>query len=107
MSRNAYSPVFRSRVLIAVSALVLGGGALAVQPATGSLAAKQSLKKARCHPSYKGACLDPNAYDYDCRGAEETARSTRASCGLSDQMSSASTPTTMGGAANSSRALHP
>jgi hypothetical protein len=24
--------------------------------------------KKRCHPSYKGACLKPNAYDYDCRG---------------------------------------
>ena len=22
----------------------------------------------RCHPSYEGACLDPNASDYDCRG---------------------------------------
>ena len=21
-----------------------------------------------CHPSYEGACLDPNAIDYDCRG---------------------------------------
>lgn len=21
-----------------------------------------------CHPSYEGACLDPNAYDYDCEG---------------------------------------
>jgi hypothetical protein len=21
-----------------------------------------------CHPSYKGACLDPNASDYDCEG---------------------------------------
>jgi endonuclease YncB( thermonuclease family) len=21
-----------------------------------------------CHPSYRGACLDPNAYDYDCAG---------------------------------------
>jgi endonuclease YncB( thermonuclease family) len=21
-----------------------------------------------CHPSYKGACLDPSAYDYDCAG---------------------------------------
>ena len=21
-----------------------------------------------CHPSYKGACLDPNASDYDCAG---------------------------------------
>ena len=27
----------------------------------------QPLKK-RCHPSYKGACLDPNASDYDCIG---------------------------------------
>jgi hypothetical protein len=23
---------------------------------------------ANCHPSYKGACLDPNASDYDCAG---------------------------------------
>jgi hypothetical protein len=23
---------------------------------------------ASCHPSYKGACLDPNASDYDCEG---------------------------------------
>ena len=22
----------------------------------------------QCHPSYEGACLDPNAYDYDCEG---------------------------------------
>jgi hypothetical protein len=22
----------------------------------------------RCHPSYKGACLDPRASDYDCKG---------------------------------------
>jgi hypothetical protein len=21
-----------------------------------------------CHPSYEGACLDPNSYDYDCEG---------------------------------------
>jgi len=21
-----------------------------------------------CHPSYEGACLDPNAFDYDCAG---------------------------------------
>ncbi|HEV2813838.1 MAG TPA: hypothetical protein VGW10_11360, partial [Solirubrobacteraceae bacterium] len=21
-----------------------------------------------CHPSYEGACLDPNASDYDCEG---------------------------------------
>ena len=24
----------------------------------------------RCHPSYKGACLDPNASDYDCAGGK-------------------------------------
>jgi hypothetical protein len=23
---------------------------------------------ASCHPSYRGACLDPNAPDYDCAG---------------------------------------
>lgn len=23
---------------------------------------------ANCHPSYSGACLDPNSYDYDCAG---------------------------------------
>jgi hypothetical protein len=23
-----------------------------------------------CHPSYEGACLDPNASDYDCEGGE-------------------------------------
>jgi endonuclease YncB( thermonuclease family) len=27
---------------------------------------KQTAKK--CHPSYKGACLDPDASDYDCAG---------------------------------------
>jgi hypothetical protein len=21
-----------------------------------------------CHPSYEGACLDPDSYDYDCEG---------------------------------------
>jgi endonuclease YncB( thermonuclease family) len=24
----------------------------------------------RCHPSYEGACLDPNSSDYDCAGGE-------------------------------------
>lgn len=23
-----------------------------------------------CDPNYAGACLDPNAYDYDCAGGE-------------------------------------
>lgn len=26
--------------------------------------------EANCHPSYEGACLDPNASDYDCAGGE-------------------------------------
>lgn len=25
-------------------------------------------QKVGCHPSYEGACLDPNSYDYDCEG---------------------------------------
>ena len=30
--------------------------------------AKKPPKPKRCHPSYVGACLDPNASDYDCIG---------------------------------------
>jgi endonuclease YncB( thermonuclease family) len=36
--------------------------AAAVQPHA------QAGAQAGCHPSYKGACLDPNASDYDCAG---------------------------------------
>jgi len=25
-------------------------------------------EQSRCHPSYEGACLDPNCSDYDCAG---------------------------------------
>jgi hypothetical protein len=28
----------------------------------------QTQEEAACDPSYKGACLDPNASDYDCEG---------------------------------------
>jgi hypothetical protein len=28
----------------------------------------QNAARTRCHPSYEGACLDPNSYDYDCEG---------------------------------------
>jgi uncharacterized low-complexity protein len=31
-------------------------------------AKKKAPVKQRCHPSYKGACLDPKASDYDCLG---------------------------------------
>jgi hypothetical protein len=44
-----------------VAALVL----LAPAPA---LAKKKPPAAKRCHPSYVGACLDPNASDYDCIG---------------------------------------
>ena len=28
----------------------------------------EAPKQANCHPSYEGACLDPNCSDYDCAG---------------------------------------
>jgi hypothetical protein len=37
------------------------------QKGTASAARVQSASSS-CHPSYKGACLDPNASDYDCAG---------------------------------------
>ena len=40
--------------------------------ASGAAATQASLARrspsGNCHPSYKGACLDPNASDYDCAG---------------------------------------
>ena len=37
--------------------------------ATGNLMpAEGSASAGNCHPSYKGACLDPKASDYDCAG---------------------------------------
>jgi hypothetical protein len=45
--------------------LVLACLALASPAAMGATTVKA---KKKCHPSYKGACLDPRAYDYDCRG---------------------------------------
>ena len=32
------------------------------------LATASPAAKKKCHPSYKGACLDPKASDYDCLG---------------------------------------
>jgi hypothetical protein len=46
-------------LLLFTTSLAVTGAASAHGP---SAAAK------RCHPSYKGACLDPSASDYDCRG---------------------------------------
>jgi hypothetical protein len=51
------------RVTVALASLALAGGFLA----GGAAGAPPSAKK-KCHPSYKGACLDRNASDYDCKG---------------------------------------
>ena len=40
---------------------------LALAAPAGAVTAKKKPGK-RCHPSYTGACLDPNASDYDCLG---------------------------------------
>jgi hypothetical protein len=57
--------VLPSRLALAFTSLALVGAAAGPAWATGP-AAKKPPK--RCHPSYKGACLDPNASDYDCIG---------------------------------------
>jgi hypothetical protein len=44
-------------------ALTLAVGAVAVSGCASSVGATGS-----CDPSYRGACLDPNAADYDCDG---------------------------------------
>jgi uncharacterized membrane protein len=56
-------PTSRLAVVLASAALA---GAIATPASAATPAAKKPPKK--CHPSYKGACLDPNAYDYDCQG---------------------------------------
>jgi hypothetical protein len=52
------------------TAAVFTSLALSVSVSAGAASAAPAAKKPpkRCHPSYKGACLDPNASDYDCIG---------------------------------------
>jgi hypothetical protein len=52
------------RVLAALASLSLVCGVAAVDAS----AAADKQKPRKCHPSYKGKCLDPNASDYDCIG---------------------------------------
>ena len=40
---------------------------LAVAAGWGEAVSDHAVNEA-CHPSYEGACLDPNSYDYDCEG---------------------------------------
>jgi hypothetical protein len=58
-------PLLTSRVVPLVVSLALAFGVFAAV-ASAAPAAKKPPKK--CHPSYKGACLDPFASDYDCIG---------------------------------------
>jgi hypothetical protein len=51
-----------TRIVSLVASLLLTCGVL-----VGAAAASPAAKK-KCHPSYKGACLDPKASDYDCIG---------------------------------------
>ena len=53
----------KARVVAALASLSL---VCAVGAPTASAAVDRKPPK-RCHPSYKGACLDPNASDYDCK----------------------------------------
>ena len=46
-------------------AIALGGCNGGVDPANGSSSGGSG---SGCDPNYKGACLDPNASDYDCAG---------------------------------------
>jgi hypothetical protein len=63
---------WRMRLIIGVEGRTIGAIACAVALA-GTLAAcgwSTVAERSRCHPSYKGACLDPNAFDYDCKGGK-------------------------------------
>jgi hypothetical protein len=53
-----------ARVSAAIVSLTLASAVVAA-PASPAGAAKRPKK---CHPSYGGACLDPNTSDYDCLG---------------------------------------
>jgi hypothetical protein len=56
--------VLAARLVGVLASLCLVCGAVVAQSSASELAKKPK----RCHPSYKGACLDPNASDYDCIG---------------------------------------
>ena len=58
--------VLTTSVSVVLASLALAGGAIVAEASAASPAANRPAKK--CHPSYKGACLDPNASDYDCVG---------------------------------------
>jgi hypothetical protein len=54
-----------TRVVVVLSSLAIACGAILAEA---SAAQPDAQQKRRCHPSYRGACLDPSASDYDCAG---------------------------------------
>jgi alkylation response protein AidB-like acyl-CoA dehydrogenase len=52
----------------AAAAKAAAAKAAAAKAAAAKAAAAKAAEASRCHPSYRGACLDPNASDYDCEG---------------------------------------
>jgi hypothetical protein len=55
--------------LVLLTVLVVAAGSRADTGETGSrVDMGESAANGVCHPSYEGACLDPNSYDYDCEG---------------------------------------
>jgi hypothetical protein len=58
-----------ARLTALTASFVLACSATAAAAATQAPAGKKPPKRQQqCHPSYKGACLDPTASDYDCAG---------------------------------------
>ena len=55
-------PRWRDVLVVCVMALTLAVGATACGDSAGA------ASKGGCDPNYAGACLDPNASDYDCEG---------------------------------------
>jgi hypothetical protein len=62
LSEEGILVVVARLVVLLASLSLIGGAVVAKSSASGP------ARKPKCHPSYKGACLDPNAYDYDCIG---------------------------------------
>ena len=66
-SYYAWAGVIAPRVIVALNGSAPRDTAPTEQPPPTEPA---STEQTNCHPSYQGACLDPNASDYDCAGGE-------------------------------------
>lgn len=54
-----------------ISRAVRADWLFAPQPSGSSSGPSNSGSTRRCHPAYRGACLDPSIYDYDCFGGND------------------------------------